>query len=146
MRFGRGWDQFPSEESPGLAVKDPLSNIVKNKALAREKIQHRAHLDWLQNRRIIQAQNLARRKAERETVENVSGSIETPIPRGCSSPLFPYISFAHNFSFHRNTLHLCFHTAFLLTPHGARSRILATAPRPVHSNPLQGDEGPDPRY
>ena len=28
MRFGRGWDQFPSEESPSLAVKDPLSNAV----------------------------------------------------------------------------------------------------------------------
>jgi hypothetical protein len=72
MKHGRGWDQFASEESIYLAHKDPIVNAVKEQSLTREKQAARRRMEWLKNRRIEQSQNLARRKAERETVENVS--------------------------------------------------------------------------
>ncbi|GMH90177.1 hypothetical protein TrVE_jg8109 [Triparma verrucosa] len=70
MKHGRGWDQFASEESIYLAHTDPIVNAVKEKSLTREKQAARRRMEWLKNRRIEQSQNLARRKAERETVEN----------------------------------------------------------------------------
>ncbi|GMH70311.1 hypothetical protein TL16_g05377 [Triparma laevis f. inornata] len=70
MRFGKGWDQFASEESINLSNIDPIVNAVKHKSLLKEKQDARHRMEWLKNRRIEQSQNLARRKAERETVEN----------------------------------------------------------------------------
>ena len=82
MRFtpsGGGWDQFPSDDSIDLIVKDRVAYNLRQKALVREAKAAKERIRWLKNRRVMQAQNLARRKAERETVENVSGAKFVPI-------------------------------------------------------------------
>lgn len=87
MRFGKGWDQFASEESINLSNIDPIVNAVKHKSLLKEKQDARHRMEWLKNRRIEQSQNLARRKAERETVENVSlGGAPNPHPSTPPNP------------------------------------------------------------
>jgi len=72
MRFGRGWDQFPSDHSLDLSSNDRKVFNLKEKSLSRERAESRRRIEWIKSRRIQQAQTLARRKAERETVENVS--------------------------------------------------------------------------
>ena len=70
MRFSGTWDALALEDSPNLQQKDPVVYAVKKRALDREKMEEQQRLTWRRNRRILQHQNLARRKAERETVEN----------------------------------------------------------------------------
>lgn len=85
MRHGTGWAQFPSDEALDLAHSDPVAFKVKSKSLRLEKNQAKERMKRLSAQRTVQAQNLARRKAERETVENVS---RRP-PRRDSSCTFP---------------------------------------------------------
>ncbi|GMI52139.1 hypothetical protein TeGR_g9321 [Tetraparma gracilis] len=70
MRHGTGWAQFPSDEALDLAHSDPVAFKVKSKSLRLEKNQAKERMKRLSAQRTVQAQNLARRKAERETVEN----------------------------------------------------------------------------
>ena len=71
MKWSNGsWDAFAMEDSPNLEQKDETVFRVRQQALHREHNQQQDTLAWHKNRRILQHQNMARRKAERETVEN----------------------------------------------------------------------------
>jgi len=72
MKHGTGWHQFASDSCSTLATADPVAFNLRAKAVMAEKKRARVRREWLQGQRTVQAQNLARRKAERETVENVS--------------------------------------------------------------------------
>ncbi|GMI09699.1 hypothetical protein TrRE_jg7525 [Triparma retinervis] len=61
---------FPSDESLSLSSSDPLVFHLRSSSINREKSYANRRMEWVKARRIEQAQKLARRKAERETVEN----------------------------------------------------------------------------
>ncbi len=70
MKFKGTWDQFPSDESIDLAKRDPVAHKLLSKALRREERNRQQKIISVLNRRTQSAQSLARRKSERETVEN----------------------------------------------------------------------------
>ena len=71
MKFGSGgWNQFTLDDSPSLPLLDPLSADLRSKSVAAEARAEATRMAWHLNRRAAQFQALARRKAERETVEN----------------------------------------------------------------------------
>ena len=76
MRFGGTWDIFPSDDSLSLSLTDPVVHNLRSKAISRENHKKENRIEWVKARRTQQAQALARRKAERETVENVSISLK----------------------------------------------------------------------
>ncbi|GMI42868.1 hypothetical protein TrCOL_g12849 [Triparma columacea] len=70
MRFGGTWDSFPSDDSLSLSLTDPVVHNLRSKAISRQNQNNKNRIEWVKARRTQQAQALARRKAERETVEN----------------------------------------------------------------------------
>ena len=68
MRFGGTWDSFPSDDSLSLSLTDPVVHNLRSKAISREIGTTKNRIEWVKARRTQQAQALARRKAERESL------------------------------------------------------------------------------
>mmetsp|Transcript_5218 Transcript_5218/g.10409 ORF Transcript_5218/g.10409 Transcript_5218/m.10409 type:complete len:567 (-) Transcript_5218:38-1738(-) len=70
MKFRGSWSTHASDDAISLSSTDPRAFALREKSIRKEQREGRRRIEWVKARRVQQCQALARRKAERETVEN----------------------------------------------------------------------------